>query len=237
MNIARLPEALRIASDTFQVFDDFHWYISPHLWTSLAADAGTSVAITAGAAGGVLALTTGATDNNEAAAFTTTSLFVPAANKPLYCEGLVQWAEANVSAANVFFGLASSPGANLLVDDGAGPRTTGTVIGLYKVDGGTVWRCVTRNGTAVADSVSTATAGGAVAQRLSIEIIDETPTKATVVFRVDGQLLRDATTNLPIKHDLTLASIAAAALVADVTAGSANSEVLSVDYGGCVQAR
>ena len=47
--------------------------------------------------------------------------------------------------------------ANLIVDDGAGLRASGTVIALYKVDGETVWRFVTRNGTDATVTQSTTT--------------------------------------------------------------------------------
>ena len=56
------------AQEFFGSTDDFAWYVTAHLWTSLATDGGTSVAASA-AHGGLLALTTGATDNNEAAAY------------------------------------------------------------------------------------------------------------------------------------------------------------------------
>ena len=55
MNVLRQALVLREAKDLFGVFDDFPWYISPHQWTSVLTDAG-SASISAGAAGGVLAL-------------------------------------------------------------------------------------------------------------------------------------------------------------------------------------
>jgi hypothetical protein len=231
-----MTAALKEVGDTFGFADDFEWYISPHRWTSLAADAGSSVAVTAGATGGVLALTTGATDNNETLAFSA-SIFKPAPNKPLYCEALVQWTEANTNAANVAFGLASSPGPDLIVNDGAGMRTSGTVIAIYKVDGESVWRFVTRNGTDFTISVSQEPAGGANYQKLGIEVLDVMGSFATVVPTIDGRLMIDATSGQPIRHTLLLTSIVAAGLFAGNKAGGANSEVLSVDYMACYQAR
>lgn len=236
MNIPRLPEALAIASDTFQVFDDFHWYISPQLWTSVLTDLGAVTVASAGGIASVAASDGTVADNDEGYIGTTASTFKPAANKPIYFEALVQWTEANTDDANVAVGLASSVAANLIVDDGAGLRASGAVIALYKVDGGTVWRFVTRNGSDVTDSVSTTTAGGSAYQKLSIEVIDARSTHATVVPRVDGALLKDSNGNV-IRHELPLASIAACSLFAGVKNGGANLETLNVDYIGAVQTR
>jgi hypothetical protein len=235
-NILRMPAALKEIGDTIGFADDFEWYVTAHRWTSLAADAGASVAVAAGAAGGILALTTGGTDNNEALAYSA-SVFKPAANRPLYCEALLQWTEANTDDANVAFGLASSPGADLLIDNGAGMRATGTIIAIYKVDGETTWRFVTRNGTSVTVSVSQEDAGGSAYQKLGIEVLDVMGSVATVVPTIDGRLMIDATSGQPIRHTLLLTSIAAAGVFAGNKAGGANSEVLSVDYIAAYQAR
>jgi hypothetical protein len=232
-----MPQALKEA-DNVQVFDDFLWMISPHLWTTVLTDSGSA---TAAGVGGVLPLVPSdgsVADDDEAYIGTTLSLFKPAINKPLYCEALVQFTEANTNAANVAFGLASSVGANLIVDDGGGMRASGTVVALYKVDGETVWRFVTRNGSAVTVTQSTTSAGGAAYQRLGIEIVDAGPNMAPYcVPTVDGNHLRDAATNQVIRHALDLTTIAAASLFAGVKNGSANLETLNVDYLAAVQVR
>jgi hypothetical protein len=40
--IVRLPDDLKIASDTFEVFDDFAQYTDAHLWTKVLTDSGTA---------------------------------------------------------------------------------------------------------------------------------------------------------------------------------------------------
>src|SRR5690242_1234219 len=100
MKVLDLPQDVK-ERRMFGFFDDFEWYISPHRWSSLAADAGASVAIGASAAGGTVVLTTGATDNNEAAVATTNSSFRIADDKPLLFETRLQFSEANVDDANV----------------------------------------------------------------------------------------------------------------------------------------
>lgn len=226
--------------DCFSFFDDFLWFISPHNWTSVLTDSGTAAVSTTGV-GGVITLTPSdgsVADNDEAYVGLTNAVFKPAANKPMYAEAYVQFAEANTNAANIAFGFASAVAANLIVDDGGGMRASGTVIAIYKVDGETVWRCVSRNGTAVTISQSTTTAGGTAYQKLSIELIDEISTSQTVVFRVDGALLRDATTGAPIRHQLDISSApTAASLFAGVKNGSTTLETLLVDWTGAAQSR
>lgn len=227
---------------THFIWDDFQWYISPHLWTSLAADGGTSLAIATGA-GGILALTTGATDNNETAVKTTNSPFLMAANAPLIYEARIQWTEANTDDANVAVGLCDSAGANLLVDDGAGPKTSYSGAMLYKVDGSNVWKFNSSKSTTQTTSTSAIAAGGSAYQVARIEFRPYSTTALWAVPFIDAgdglgmQQLVDATTGIKIKHSVTFASAAAMQPFAYNKAGAANSEVLNVDYIGCAQLR
>jgi hypothetical protein len=236
-NILRMTAALRDVGDTFGFADDFEWYISPHRWTSVLPDLGTAAAA---GVGGILTLTnsdaTVAVDD-EVYVYTTNPIFMPAANKPLYCEAYLQFTEANVNAAAVAFGLASAVGADLIVDGESGLRASGTVIALYKISGENVWRFVSRNGASATLSQSDKTAGGAAYQRLGIEILDVMPGSATVVPTVDGQLLHDSTSGLPIKHTLNLSAIAAAGLFMGGKNGSASLESSNWDYAAAFQAR
>lgn len=235
-NLTRMPFELRQA-DNFTLFDDFHWYISPHLWTSVLSDSGTA-SITAGTNVLALACSDGTVaDNDEAYVYSTNTVFKPQAGQPAYVEARVQFTEAATDDANVAFGLASSVAGDLIANDGAGMRASGAVIALYKVDGETVWRFVTRNGTAVTVSQSTTTAGGSAYQVGGIEILDVIGQVATVVPLVDGLHLRDATTNAIIKHTLDLTSIAAMSLFAGAKNGGSNMETLNVDYLCGVQKR
>jgi hypothetical protein len=229
MKVLDLPQDVRDRR-MFGLFDDFEWYLSPHRWTSLAADAGTSVAAGASAPSGTVVLTTGATDNNEAAAATTNSPYRMADDKPLLFEARVQYAEANTDDANVFAGFASGlNSADMLVDNGAGPKTNFSGAGIYKVDGETVWRCVSSKGTSQTITLSTRTAGGSTPQTLRVEIQPIDAANAEVTFYVDDDPLRDAAGNA-IKH--TVAFSGAAAMQAGVyaKAGGATSEIVNVDY-------
>ena len=226
------PSHQHLNNRIFTWFEDFAWYITPHLWTSLASDGGTSVAIVTGD-NGLLGLTTGATDNNEAAVRTTNKLFTIADGKTLVGEALLQYSEAATDDANVAFGFSSVIGADQLLDDGAGPATNFSGALIYKVDGGTVWKVVSSKGTTQTISTSTKTAGGTTQQKLTITITPTTSTIAEVTYLVDDVPLYDAAIvnrQQPIKHYITYASAVAMYVGAYVKAGGATSEVLNIDW-------
>lgn len=234
-----LPSDLAYAN-VFGFMDDFLWYISPHLWTSLAADAGSSVAISASAAGGAVTLTTGATDNNECAVATTNKPFKLADDKPIIFEASVQYAEANTDDANLFIGISSFgvATANMMVDNGAGPATNFSGAGFYKVDGETAWRFVTSMGTSqTKSSLSTTTAGGSTAAIFGIEVNMLTSTMAEVIPTINGQQLVDSVSLRPIKHIITLNSPAAMNAGVYLKDGGGTGEVATVDYIACYQKR
>lgn len=231
------------ARHSFGLMDDFLSYTDTQLFTKLASDGGSSVAITAGA-GGLLALTTGGTDNNEAMVATTNAVYSMADGKGLIFECRAQYAEANTSAANVAFGVSSAAAADLLVDNGAGPATSMSGALIFKVDGGTAFKCVSSKSTTQTISTSTLTAGSASYQVFRVEIRqvgDTAQDVAEATFWVDqgnGLLqLIDSTTARPIKHTVTYTSAAAMKACAYVKAGSASSEVLTVDYVAAMQIR
>lgn len=236
MKVLDLPQDVK-ERRMFGFFDDFEWYISPHRWSSLAADAGASVAIGASAAGGTVVLTTGATDNNEIAVATTNSPFKMADDKPLMFESRLQYSEANVDDANVFAGFANGlNSADMLVDNGAGPKASFSGAGIYKVDGETVWRCVSSKGATQTVTQSTRSAGGANPQTLRVEVQPTDASTAEVTFYVDDDPLKDANGNV-IKH--VVAFVSAVAMQAGVyaKAGGGTSEVVNVDYVAVYQLR
>ena len=236
-NFAYMPEALANAEHSFGLFDDFTWFVTAHQWASTVTDGG-SIAVATDAVGGVIRLTNDtAADNDEIYVASANANFLLAAGKNLYGECRLQFSEANTDDANVAFGFASSVGADLIVNDGGGMRTTGTVLAIYKVDGGTAWQCVSRNGSTVYTNTSSTTAGGSAFQTLGVEVVELLSTTCTVVFKVDGQVLRDATTGQPIRHQLPYSGATAMQVFVGQKNGSANNELTSVDYIGVVQAK
>lgn len=236
-NFANPSQALIDAKHTFNLFDDFDWYVTAHRWTATLTDSGTA-SVTAGTNVVSLAMSDGTVaDNDEAYLATTNALFLPAAGKNLYGEARLQFSEANTDDANIAFGFSSSVAADIIVDNGAGLRTSGTHFVIYKVDGGTVWLTESRNGSTVTRNTSSTTAGGSAYQTLGVEIVELLTTTCTVVYKVDGVILRDSTTGQPIRHQVLYSGLSNCQLWAGGKNGAGNLETLNIDYMAAVQAK
>lgn len=223
-------EEVLYAKDTYLFGSDFDHFVTADQFTSLVSDAGTGCSVSDGA-GGRVSLTTAATDNNEVAIRSTTELFLVADDKPLRYVARMQYTEANTDDANVFLGFANAIGANLLVDDGAGVKTTGNFFCFFKVDGGTTWQVRSRNGTETETNDTGVTAGGADFHTFRIEIDNEgTGTNVQVKFFIDDVQCRDASTLRPIVHTIAVASSTEMHAGVYAKAGSANGETIVVDY-------
>jgi hypothetical protein len=231
-----MPRQLLNREDEFRTFharNDFHEFVTGDLWTSLVADAGTSLTVN-DAHGGRVTLATGATDNNEAYVFTTKELFKIADGKPHEIIARLQFAEANTDDANVAMGFMDAVGANALVDNGAGPKASYSGATIFKVDGGTKWKCQSSNGAAQVTTESKHTAGGSGFHTLRITIEPIDSVNAEVSFWIDTaggdnwSQMRDAN-DKPIKHTLALASLTEMMAFAGVKAGGATSESLVID--------
>ena len=214
----------------FWIEENFLWFVTAHLWTSLAADTTATVTVADAQAGGV-ALFTDATDNNEAAIRTTTEVFKFAAGKPIMVEAQISYAEANTDDANVFFGLMDAIGANALVDNGAGPKSSFSGAGFYKVDGGTRWQFITSIGTSrtTVDLIATdknnlsretQTAGGT--QILRVEVEGDSVTTLKISGFIDDVLVA--------QHIVDCTSATEMHAGAYVKAGGANAETLYVKW-------
>ncbi len=219
--------------------EDFHALDVTSAWTDTSADSGASPAlVTDGTCSGV-ALTTGATNNNECLLSTKRKWDV-LANRPLTMECRAQFAEASTSAANYHVGFNTlGATADLLVDDGAGlTASSASGIAFYKVDGGTKWKVscqvATTNYGSNTTNITSATATGLFAS-LRIEVRPLDAVFAEVVYLVDTNggtdfhQCRDATSGLLVKHILTYTSYAAAYFALDVKDGSGTGEVFTID--------
>lgn len=226
-------------TETYQksdlIVEWFHDFIreidTTNEFTATLTDSGT--ATVGNGVGGILPLIPSdgtVADNDEAYLGWRNLAFTPAAGKTFVVRGRVQFSEANTDAANVAFGLISSVGANAIVDDGAGLLATGTHMAIYKVDGGTVWKCETRNQSTALTSTSTVTAGGSAYQTLEVVVSEITTSKMTVSFKANDNYLLDSSTGFPIHHEITYASADPVTPFVGVKNGSANLETLNVDY-------
>lgn len=228
---------------TFGFFDDFESYVTGDRWTPLTADSSSASTLvlcktTTGGKGGILSITQDATDNDEIYFGTTQNLFKFVADKPAIFEIRLQYAELNTNANNVMVGFLSTKAANSIIDDGAGPVASATMAVIYKVDGGTVWRCRSQVGAAVGqtDTVSQHTAGGSAYQTLTVEYKPYSSTNAHIIYSLDGQPMLDAN-GRAIVHDLVIANAVECVAFFGCKTGSATAEVLLVDYCAAYQLR
>ena len=217
--------------DTSWIGDNFtEAVVTGDRWTTLVADT-TPTVTTPDAVNGLVRLFTDTTDNNEVAIRSTIELFRFGTNRSIYCKAKIQYSENDTNKANVFVGFQNAIAANTLVDNGGGVRTSGSNACIYKIDGGTVWRCQSMcNGTST-DTVSTTTAGGSSAQILEIIVNDyDNGTNMEVLFKVDGVYLRDSNNNV-IRHTVAIASSTEMNVGVYVkTGGGAGGETLDCDY-------
>lgn len=225
--------------DQYNVFDDFFYFVSTDTWTSILTDSGTA-AVT-DAVKGVLALAASdgtVADNDQTLIKGTTEIFKFADGKPMFAEALIQFTEANTDDANVGFGVANAVAADLLRDDGAGPKTSGSFLMIYKVDGSNVWKVASSCNATQTISTSTATAGGSSYQRLRIEYMPLSSILAEAHFFVDGIQLLDSSTLKPIVHRFDHSdSPTEMQLFATVKNGGGNLETLNIDYIAAAQKR
>lgn len=238
-----MPERLRNRA-TFGFFED--WvdnYITGDRWTPLTSDSSSASTLvlvlkTTGGNKGILSITQDATDNDEIYFGTTVSPYLMANSKPMYFETSLQYAELATSANNVIMGFLSSYGANTLIDDGGGPIASATMAVIYKIDGGTVWRCRSQIGAAVGqtDTVTNITAGGSAYHTFGIEVNPVNSTEAEVVYSFDGACMRDSN-NRTFVHRLTYTNAVVCSAVFGCKTGGANAEVLLNDYVAAYQCR
>lgn len=232
-NRCPLPWEVLNAHRVHGIFDDFDRDVDAAEWVSTLTDSGT--ASVGDAAKGILALVASdgtVADNDEAYIESPNETFLFAAGKAIAFGALVQFTEANTDDANVFVGLLDAVGANTLVDDGAGPKTTASGVGFFKVDGGTTWNIFaslsttqTKVNLTAANSLDklAKTAGGASYQRLEIVVIPKNTTQQDVEWYIDGVLVYKLT-------DMVFTSATEMQIGAGVKNGGANNETLNIDY-------
>lgn len=224
--------------DVIIVQDDFCYdQIDTAGFIDTVTDAGT---VTMGdAVGGVAVLypsDSAVGDNDEAYFACPNEVFKLAAGKPLYAKARLQYAEAATDDANIFFGFANAFAADLLRDNGAGMRVTGSIVGIYKVDGGTKWVCISQvNGTAVTTTSAT-TAGGSSYIKAEVEVVDHDSSGGYATFKINDEYLKDSNGNI-IRHAVPYASATEMQVGFGVKNGDTNAETLNVDYVVAVQQR
>jgi hypothetical protein len=240
MNLSRFTGLLRDC-DTFYVYDDFYYDQTDLFWVDTITDSGT-VAIN-DAAFGIATLTPSdgtVVDNDEVYFATANELFLFTAGQPLYGRCRLSFVETASGVYNAAFGFMNAVGANAIIDDGAGLKVSGSTVGIYKVDGETVWRCVTAcNGTSTvskSDQSSVMTTG--VYSTLEIFGEDFSATQMQFTFKVNGVYLTDSTSHQIIRHRVTVASSTEMQCFVGAKLGaSTNNDVTLADYVYAAQYR
>ncbi len=221
------PDELKLRRQ-FGLFDDFDAYTSGQRWASVS-DAGASIAIDGDAVGGVLAIATNGSDNDEAYVKTAAELFQFASDQPLRFETRIQFSEAATNAANLVVGLISSAGADSILDDGAGPKADYSGAVFYKIDGETTWSCESSLGTTQESSATSVSAGASSFYTLRIEFVPTTSTQGTLVFFIDDIQVAS--------HNYSFVGATEMSIVLGVKSGTAQTETINVDYVSCQQLR
>jgi len=231
---------------TSGVFDHFNNYTDGGLWTK----GGINGTVTnADGNGGLLTLTTLATQSNTAFVATTRKNWQFVAGQPLIFQTAISYTEANVNQAGIFVGFASAFTGILTAITGV-PLNPCSACGIFKKPGDTLWSAFTSVGATqlITQSGTSCIAAGLV-QELKLQVmITGTNLEATFWAGTPGPgavtggapsgetLMYPNASNMsrmqPIKHVIPIASAAAMYFGANLLAGSASSEVMLVDYLG-----
>lgn len=238
-NPSPLLEAIAVYNRQF----DFEGALQTEIHTSIGGGSATALDLAAG----ILQLDPGSTDNGHVFVHSTKKVFKADPDKPCLMHMSAQFTDGNSGAANVCFGFVDAPAVTILGNDGAGPPADFTGALLYKLDGETVWRTITSVGTTQQKDLSVNAAGGSDYHTYSVYLqpvesgrVDENGLPASgsnceVVFNIDGNPLRNSSGNI-IKHTLAYTPAVMSSFFG-VKNGSANQELLNVDYQYVQQVR
>jgi hypothetical protein len=206
-NLLKFPEEWKSKRQQFDRWDDFLDDQSDLFWIDTVTDTGT--AAVGDLVDGIMVLTPSdgtVADNDEVYLATANEVFKFAADRPFVGGARIKFTETTATVYNCGVFFMNAIAANSIIDDGGGLKVSGSTAGIYKVDGGTNWLCVTANNSASTVSTSSTAAASASYQNLEIEVLPFTSTQVKVAFRVDGVPLKDSTTGLAIVHTVTVAS-------------------------------
>lgn len=196
--LLQIPESAKLMRRAHGFQDDFQGFLtatSTDKYTVVTAVDGTVLQIDA-APGGVAIKSAAATAGNEDCYLAREAeTFLPAADKPIEFYARVQATEDDTNQNNLIVGLTNAVAADLLVNDGAGPKTSGTTLAFFKKDGGLNWwvhASLSTTQTSVELTAANSLDGaahvgsGASDQELEICFKPRNSTQADVEFHIDG---------------------------------------------------
>lgn len=243
MRVVRLPELAELMGLQYGFFDDFQGFLtatSTDKYTVVTAVDGTVLQNDAQQGGVAIKSAVATAGNEDCYLVREAETFKPVANCPLKFGALVQATEDDTNQNNLFVGLTDAAAADLLVNDGAGPKTSGTTLAFFKKDGGLNWwvhvsLSTTQTSvelTAANSADGTAHVGsGSSKQLLEIDFYPKSSTLADVIFKIDGVTVYKIT-------DWTITSATDVQAVCGCKDGDSADEVTINLYGWyCYQCR
>ncbi len=100
---------------------------------------GTAVVTDGGGNGLLLTPSAGTVDNDEVYVDREFETFKPASNTPSFCETMLAYTQKATNAGNLVNGFTDAVAADLMQDNGGGPKTSGSFTLFYSKDGGLNW--------------------------------------------------------------------------------------------------
>lgn len=242
-NPVRIPDSAKLAHLSFGFHDNFSSKAidTTNEYTLVTAVDGTAT-INDAYPGGVAikSAAASAAGNEDCYLVKEPEAFKPQAGKSIDFQAIVQATEDDTNQNNLFVGLADGVAADLLVNNGAGPKTSGTMLAFFKVDGGLNWNVIASIGSTQTkvelSAANTLTkkayvGSGAANQRLQIKFRPWSSTQANVEFWIDDELVYTI-------QDWTFTSATDVQAVCGVKDGDAGDEVTINLYDWyCYQAR
>jgi hypothetical protein len=214
-------------------FDHFHSLLTDR-WTAIGVVASRNLA------GGILDIPTAGTDNADAYLHSAHENFLFADNKPISIGFMAKALEGvAVGEGNFCIGLVDGVAADLMQDNGAGPKTTASGMMFEKRDGETVWRTWSSDSTTQESQILTAANLNNLSKkdqtlddqwhRFDIKFRSESSGRGYITFHLDTvQVTRHLNYDFPNATEM--------ALVMGVKTGAAQIMDLEVDYAGGYQA-
>lgn len=242
MKAIELSPEIQYRRGWIEYFYDFD-IITP--FTATAPDSGALTGVDEIGGVGLLSPSDGTVaDNDEIYVLTPKENFLFVDDQPLIVEIRLSFQEAATNAANVVFGVMDAVGANAMVDNGAGPKTSYSGGVFYKVDGGTLWNTQYSLAAAQDSTLLNAanaytnkayTAGITGYQVLRIEFLPTTSSKLDVNYYIDtGDYGLELVKRL---KDKTYTSATEMNFFAGVKNGGGTQDTIKVDYMFAAQRR
>lgn len=224
-------------------FDDFHGFLTAQSGASYTVVTAVDGTVLLGdAAGGVVTIANGTAtiaDNEDCYLAREPEGFLMAASRPLRFGARLKFTEVSTNTCNVIAGLTDAVAANLLVNDGGGPKTSGSTLAFFKKDGNLNWHIHASLSTTQTTVELTAAnsldkiahpAGASTHAWLEIEFLPKDSAKADVIFYIDGTPVYKIT-------DFTFTSATEMQAVVGCKGGTAAAMAVDVDALYCYQAR